>query len=124
MSDVPVAFAVLVPQVQVMAETAETPQLLLVAQFPRVQVVEEAVEIPQLQVVKKTGVTPETFEIPQLQVVEKIGENPEWLNFCERCCGLGGFSRLYPERDSAAEQDFAYRQEDACEESSPDACRD
>ena len=61
-SDVPVELVVQVQHVQVVAETAETPQLLLVEQFPRVQVVEEAVEIQQLQVVKK------------------IGEIPEWLN--------------------------------------------
>ena len=44
MVDVPAVLVVLVPQVQVVAETAETPQLLLVAQFPRVQVVEEVVK--------------------------------------------------------------------------------
>ena len=77
--DVPVVLVVLVPQVQVLAETPE---------------------------------------IPQLQVVEKIGEIPEWLNFVRK-----NFPVKIP-RDSAAEQDFACRQEDACEESSRDACRD
>ena len=47
-SDVPVAFVMLVPQMQVMAETAETPQLLSVVQVPQGQVVPETVEIPKL----------------------------------------------------------------------------
>ena len=41
---------------------------VLVAQVPQVLVVEEAVEIPQLQAVKKIGVIPETFETSQLQL--------------------------------------------------------
>ena len=44
-----------VPQVRVVVETAETPQLLSDVQFPRVQVVEEAFE--------KIGGIPETVEI-------------------------------------------------------------
>ena len=88
-------------------------------QVPRVFVVKKTVEDPQFEIVQRprrfrartcwshrVQVVAETTEIPQLQVVEKIGEIPEDFPVC------------IPREDSAAEQDFACRQEDACEESS------
>ena len=83
-------------------------------EISQLQYTDDAVNVPVVLVVlvPQVQVVAQTAEIPQLQVVGKIGEIPE------------DFSRENPERDSAAEQDFACRQQDACEESSRDACRD
>ena len=47
--------------------------------------------------------------------------DPRAVEFCEMCRGCGGFFLGYPERDSAAEQDFACHQEESCEELPRDA---
>ena len=110
MIDVPVVSVVHLPRVWVVKKTVEDPLF---------EIVEKIVENPETQTIQGSDVlvpqgqvVAETAEIPQLHVFEKIGEIPE------------GFSRVYPERDFAAEQDSVCRQEDACEESSRDACRD
>ena len=93
--DVLVVLVVHAPLVQVMAETAEIPQLqitdqvvhvpvVVVAQVPQVHVEMKTVEITQLQPVEQVPhvhVVEKTVEDPQFQIVEKIGEIPEWLNF-------------------------------------------
>ena len=72
---VPVVLVMLVPQVQVVAETAEIPQLLLDAQVPRVQVVERTVRIPQLPFVEKIAVIPKIRTAPGTQTsVRSNGE--------------------------------------------------
>ena len=57
--DVPVVLVVQVPQVQVVAETAEIPQVLSDVQVPQVHVVIKTVEIRQLLFVEKTVMIPE-----------------------------------------------------------------
>ena len=66
MVDVPVLLIMQVPRVQVVAETAEIPQLLSDAKVPCVRVVAKKVEIPKSLFVEKTVV-----KIPEIQTVQR-----------------------------------------------------
>ena len=74
--DVPLAFVVLVPHVQVMAETVEKLQLLSEVQAPNLRAVKKTVEGPQLQIVEETAKTPETQMTQGTQTSESLGNAP------------------------------------------------
>ena len=93
--DVPLAFVVLVPHVQVVAETAEKPQLLSEVQAPHLRAVEKTVEISQLQAVEKIVETRETQMIQSIQTSESLKpDDPDAeIKFLveEELHGVGGF---------------------------------
>ena len=70
--DVPFVLVVHVPHEQVVAETAEIPQLLSDAQVPRVRVVAKTVEIPKSLFAEKTVAIPEIQTVQGPQTSESL----------------------------------------------------